>query len=146
MKEISLNISRSNKQSKASAFIPYTDMSSLNGICMEQRAFYRLISGLHSSINIHLCANYLLSEKKDFVSMNGIWGHNLGEFVRRFSSQTTDNEGSNWLRNLYFAYIVELRALAKASHYLRNEMFFTGFEKEDKDVQAAVNDLLTVVE
>lgn len=33
---------------------------SLPGQCVEKRAFYRLISGLHASINIHLSARYLL--------------------------------------------------------------------------------------
>ncbi|CAF87730.1 unnamed protein product, partial [Tetraodon nigroviridis] len=32
----------------------------LEGQCVEKRAFYRLISGLHASINIHLSARYLL--------------------------------------------------------------------------------------
>ena len=27
-------------------------------MCLEKRAFYRIVSGLHSSISIHLCANY----------------------------------------------------------------------------------------
>ena len=31
------------------------------GSCIEKRTFYRAISGLHSSINIHLSAKYLLS-------------------------------------------------------------------------------------
>ena len=31
------------------------------GMCLEKRVFYRAISGLHSSINIHLCSKYLLS-------------------------------------------------------------------------------------
>ena len=30
------------------------------GMCLEKRAFYRIISGLHASINIHLTATYLL--------------------------------------------------------------------------------------
>jgi len=30
-------------------------------MCLEKRAFYRAISGLHTSINIHLSAQYLLS-------------------------------------------------------------------------------------
>lgn len=30
------------------------------GLCVEKRAFYRLISGLHASINVHLSARYLL--------------------------------------------------------------------------------------
>ena len=29
-----------------------------NKMCLEGRTFYRLISGLHSSISIHLCAQY----------------------------------------------------------------------------------------
>lgn len=33
------------------------------GLCLEKRVFYRLISGLHSSINIHLCAEYLQDGK-----------------------------------------------------------------------------------
>lgn len=56
-----------------------------NGLCMEQRAFYRLISGMHTSINIHLSANYLQSEPTDFVTPTGIWGRNLKEFNSRFA-------------------------------------------------------------
>lgn len=81
-----------------------------------------------------------------FVSPTGVWGTNMGEFERRFSPQTTDNEGQHWLRNLYFAYLVELRALAKAAPYLRNEEYFTGREKEDREVRVAVKDLLNVIE
>lgn len=33
---------------------------STTGLCLEKRVFYKLISGLHASINLHLCANYLL--------------------------------------------------------------------------------------
>lgn len=54
---------------------------------MEQRAFYRLISGLHTSINIHLSSDYLLSEAKDFMSPAGVWGRNIEEFNRRYVVQ-----------------------------------------------------------
>lgn len=127
-------------------YIPYRDMASVNGICTEHRVFYRLISGLHSSINIHLSANYLLSEKSDFLSKTGVWGPNLDEFVSRFSPSTTEDEGQYWLRNLYFLYIVELRALAKAASYLRNENYFTGDDEHDAEVKMAIKDLLNVVE
>ncbi|XP_035795439.1 ero1-like protein [Anopheles albimanus] len=135
------------KKSAYSAMIPYQDMAR-NEVCLEHRVFYRMISGLHSSINIHLCANYLLSEKGSlgFVAPTGLWGPNMEEFERRFSPHMTDNEGSHWLRNLYFAYLVELRALAKAAPYLRNEEYFTGLEKDDREVKMAVKDLLTVIE
>jgi len=29
------------------------------GMCLEKRVFFRVISGLHTSINTHLCALYL---------------------------------------------------------------------------------------
>lgn len=129
-----------------SPFIPYKD---LNGVCLEERVFYRMVSGLHSSINIHLCANYLLSEKTShsaFAPPTGVWGPNIEEFKTRFSPEKTDNEGSTWLRNLYFAYIIELRALAKIAPYLRNEEYYTGFEQDDKEVQMAIRDLLNVIQ
>lgn len=134
----------------SNVLLPFIEMAAGNGVCLEQRAFYRMVSGLHSSINIHLCANYLLSESRPAIGFtdptNGVWGTNLHEFERRFSPQTTDGEGPHWLRNLYFAYLVELRALAKVAPYLRSERFFTGNEQEDKEVRDAVNAFLSVVE
>jgi ERO1-like protein alpha len=122
----------------------------LDETCLEERVFYRMVSGLHASINIHLSANYLLPEKNSplasISSPNGNWGPNLNEFVNRFSPEVTGAEGQKWLRNLYFAFLVELRAIAKVAPYLRSEDFFTGIEKTDKEVQLAVNDLLNVIE
>lgn len=137
---------RANNQKTYLPYIPYRDMTSVNGICTEHRVFYRLVSGLHSSINVHLSANYLLSERSDFLSQSGVWGPNLDEFVQRFSPATTDDEGQYWLRNLYFLYIVELRALAKAASYLRHERYFTGDADQDAEVKAAIKDLLNVIE
>lgn len=119
----------------------------LNAMCIEQRTFYRAISGLHSSINIHLASNYLLSESGSFMSApNGVWGRNIDEFRNRFSAETTDGEGPNWLKNLYFVYLLELRALAKAAPYLRQEQYFTGVEDEDAAVRLAVADILRIIE
>lgn len=61
------------------------------------------------------------------TSSNGVWGPNMEEFKRRFAAETTNDQGPNWLRNLYFVYLLELRALVKASPYLRKEEYFTGF-------------------
>lgn len=118
----------------------------LNNLCMEQRAFYRLLSGLHSSINIHLCSNHLLSEGGGFMDPHGVWGRHVEEFLRRFSPETTKGEGPNWLKNLYFIYLLELRALSKAAPYLREELFFTGSEEEDDSVKDAVHDILNIIE
>ncbi|XP_047558317.1 ERO1-like protein beta isoform X4 [Lutra lutra] len=81
----------------------------LEGLCLEKRVFYKLISGLHASINLHLCANYLLEETWGKPS----WGPNMKEFKRRFDPVETKGEGPRRLKNLYFLYLIELRALSK---------------------------------
>lgn len=118
----------------------------LNNLCVEQRAFYRLLSGLHTSINTHLCAYYLLSEGGGFMGAETVWGRNVDEFTQRFSPETTNGEGPSWLKNLYFIYLLELRALAKAAPYLQKEQFFTGNREEDETVQEAVKDILNIIE
>lgn len=130
----------------SSASQPFITQSTYSSMCMEQRAFYRLLSGMHTSINIHLSASYLKSDPSDFVAPSGVWGRNLGEFKQRFSAETTHGEGLHWLQNLYFVYLVEMRALAKAATYLRNEKYYTGVPAEDAEVHGAVRDLLNVIE
>ena len=72
------------------------------------------------------------------------WGPNLREFQKRFDPEKTNGQGPQRLRNLYFLYLLELRALAKAAPYLEKFDFFTG-KKEDEDVGLAVQDILRVV-
>ncbi|XP_064079744.1 ero1-like protein isoform X3 [Macrobrachium nipponense] len=132
---------------------PYADFSSigandfLKDMCLEKRTFYRAVSGLHSSINIHLCAQYLLSDKEGFTdSSEGVWGPNIEEFQRRFDPELTGGEGPLRLKNLYFVYLLEMKALAKAAPYLESLEFYTGNEEEDIDVRKAVMDLLNVIQ
>ncbi|XP_074480432.1 ERO1-like protein alpha [Sebastes fasciatus] len=106
-----------------------TFYSWLEGQCVEKRAFYRLISGLHASINIHLSARYLLDDSW----FQKKWGHNVSEFRQRFDSEQTDGEGPKRLRNLYFLFLIELRALAKALPFFQQPSvhLFTGRPEED---------------
>ncbi|XP_078090050.1 ERO1-like protein alpha [Mustelus asterias] len=96
----------------------------LQGLCLEKRSFYRAISGLHASISIHLSARYLLRdtwfEKK--------WGHNITEFKLRFDTGITSGEGPRRLRNLFFLYLIELRALSKVLPFFERSTFqlYTG--------------------
>lgn len=55
---------------------------SFDDVCYEERVFYRAISGLHSSINIHLCSSYHY--------MDGTFTYNKQEFIKRF-------EGESWV-------------------------------------------------
>ncbi|KAK0555561.1 endoplasmic oxidoreductin-1 [Tilletia horrida] len=70
--------------------------------CLEKRVFYRIISGLHASISIHVCADYL--DQK-----TGEWAPNLECFVTRIAQHPER------LQNVYFNYVLLLRALARLS-------------------------------
>nr|XP_019809206.1 PREDICTED: ERO1-like protein beta [Bos indicus] len=105
----------------------------LEGLCLEKRVFYKLISGLHASINLHLCANYLLEETWGKPS----WGPNMKEFKRRFDPVETKGEGPRRLKNLYFLYLIELRALSKVAPYFERSIvdLYTGNVQEDADTK-----------
>uniref|UniRef100_H2XLV5 Uncharacterized protein n=1 Tax=Ciona intestinalis TaxID=7719 RepID=H2XLV5_CIOIN len=108
------------------------------GMCLEKRVFYRVISGLHTSINTHLSAKYL------FEGNIVIWEANLAEFQRRFDKDVTKGEGTARLKNLYFIYLLELRALSKAAEYFNrgNVVLFTGRDKEDVKTKEMLTQLL----
>ena len=73
------------------------------------------------------------------------WGMNVDEFQSRFDPERTNGEGPKRLRNLYFLYLLELRAIAKAAPYLEHKLFYTGNTTEDAEVNAAVHDLIRQV-
>uniref|UniRef100_A0A4W5LFH4 ERO1-like protein alpha n=1 Tax=Hucho hucho TaxID=62062 RepID=A0A4W5LFH4_9TELE len=114
----------------------------LPGQCVEKRAFFRLVSGLHSSINIHLSARYLLDDNW----FQKKWGHNVSEFQQRFDTQLTNGEGPKRLRNLYFLYLIELRALAKVLPLLQRPSFqlYTGQPTQDQQHKRLLLELLQV--
>lgn len=103
-----------------------------NSTCPEARVFYRLISGMHTSISAHLSNEWLLDEEA------GIWGPNLEEFQRRLGTP----EARSRLQNLYFAYLFTLRAVLKVAPLLRHYQYETGFQEEDQRTQELVRQLL----
>uniref|UniRef100_A0A3Q2P701 ERO1-like protein alpha n=1 Tax=Fundulus heteroclitus TaxID=8078 RepID=A0A3Q2P701_FUNHE len=119
----------------------YQAGSGSEGQCVEKRAFYRLISGLHASINVHLSAQYFLDGEAWYQRK---WGHNISEFRRRFDSDLTAGEGPKRLRNLYFLYLIELRALAKVLPFFKQSSFqlYTGRPEEDHKHKELLLDIL----
>lgn len=98
-------------------------------LCYEERLFYEAISGLHSSINIHLCAEY------PSMALIGNFEPNLEEFLARF-------EGHNdYLENLYTLYLLELRALTKSKQCLMKRVSWP-----ESSTREAVEDLLSVTD
>jgi ERO1-like protein alpha len=121
----------------------------LKNMCIEKRAFYRAVSGLHTSINLHLCAGFLMTEKAQSLaalsSDRVVWGPNLEEFRRRFDPELTEGYGPQRLKNLYFLYLLELRAFVKATPYLVKREFYTGIAEDDEATKYAIQEFLRVL-
>ncbi|CAN8075760.1 unnamed protein product [Agarophyton chilense] len=86
--------------------------------CKEERMFYRLISGLHASISMHIARRYL----------NGnTWGRNISIYKQRLRPYPER------ISNLNVVYAVAMRALAKASTSLSPDYsdYVTGNEEND---------------
>ena len=112
----------------------YLTPETARGMCREKRAFYKLVSGLHSSISVHLCTNYLLEDGD-----NPVWGKNFKEFQKRFSPETTSNEGPERVKNIYFLYLVELRAISKVTKILQD----LELENEAKELLESISQSVT---
>lgn len=79
-------------------------------VCIEQRLFYRLLSGMHSSVSTHLCYSYL-------DTTTGVWGPNVDCFMSRVGNHPER------LSNLYFNYALVSRAVAKLRNYIDDIQF-----------------------
>lgn len=108
---------------------------------MEKRVFYRLISGLHTAITISIAAYNYKPPVHGFG--DGTWYKNIEMFKGRFGTKWSW-EGPQRLKNLYFVYLLELRALIKAAPYLKNELFYTGNEQEDQETRLMIENLIEV--
>ncbi|KAJ3165070.1 hypothetical protein HDU88_004789 [Geranomyces variabilis] len=102
--------------------------SNYNDQCMEKRVFYKLISGLHSSISTHICDQYL-----DRTS--GTWIRNLTCFANRVGNHP------DRIHSLYFTYTILLRAITKLAPYLENHEvhhFCTGNGRDTQKIEDLV--------
>ncbi|XP_057949825.1 endoplasmic reticulum oxidoreductin-1-like [Malania oleifera] len=98
--------------------------------CQEKKLLYKMISGLHSSISIHIASDYLIDE-----SANS-WGQNLTLMYDRVL-QYPDR-----VKNLYFTFLFVLRAVAKAADFLEQAEFGTGNPDDDLKTQSLMRQLL----
>jgi hypothetical protein len=104
---------------------------SVENMCYEERVLYRLLSGMHAAINIQICYNYYPPED----GVRADWSPNPEKFVQLFK------DFPERLKNLHFAYVVLLRALFKASPYLKDLNLDIGAE-DDFKVKKLVNLLI----
>jgi hypothetical protein len=105
-------------------------------LCQEERVFYRLLSGIHASISVHLCHSWYNHDTEAFEV-------NATEFWRRFSPASTQGQGPSWLKNLYFIYLTVLRAVVKAeSLWETYPLFPTTLEADGLTTRDAVLQLV----
>lgn len=66
-----------------------------------------------------------------------MWGPNIHEFRQRFDTAETKGEGTRRLKNLYFLYLIELRALYKVAPYFERAIvsLYTGNSPEDGETK-----------
>lgn len=99
-------------------------------ICPEKRVLYKLISGLHTSISVHIASDFLLDEAKK------LWGPNLDMLYYRVV------KFPDRVRNLYFTFLFVLRAVTKATDYLEQAEYDTGNPAEDLKTKSLVRQLV----
>lgn len=90
--------------------------------CVEQRLFYRLLSGMQASISAHLCYDYL-------NQTTGKWGPNLPLFMERVGDH------QERLNNLFFNYVLVSRALTKLQGYIQLLSFSSSCPQLDSQVR-----------
>lgn len=93
--------------------------------CIEKRVFYRVMSGMHSSINTHLCWDFL-------NRTTGEWTPNLECYVSRLHTFP------DRISNLYFNYALLTRAITKLGPHLQSYTFCTGDQDQDSATKAKV--------
>jgi ERO1-like protein beta len=101
------------------------DPAALDDECIEQRAFYRIISGMHTSISTHLCYDY-------FNQTTGEWFRNTTCYRQRLHSHPER------LSNLYFNYALVTRAIAKLRKHLEHYTFCSGDTEQDYSTKQKV--------
>lgn len=98
-------------------------------MCHEERLFYRIISGLHTSISTQLTEYY--GEKNNTKPNVELFFEKVGNHPDRMS-------------NLYFAYSVLLRAINRAQNHIQNYTYETGNFKSDIETKRLIDQLYEI--
>ncbi len=104
------------------------DLYPLDDECLEQRAFYRIVSGMHASISTHICWDY-------FNQTTGEWVRNLECYKERL------HKHPERISNLYFNYAILTRAIAKLRKHLESYTFCSGDTEQDFQTKQKVLEL-----
>lgn len=98
-------------------------------MCLEEKIFYKIISGLHSNINMQLSKNYLEIEKNITYFNHSMMAERLLQHKDR-------------VNNLFFLHAVLVNAFYQAKETFRKFDIYTGNKSEDAQTQKIFKDLL----
>ncbi|KIP04225.1 hypothetical protein PHLGIDRAFT_129668 [Phlebiopsis gigantea 11061_1 CR5-6] len=102
--------------------------------CLEQRVYYKIISGMHASISTHICHD-------DFNQTTGKWGPNLQCFINRIASYPER------LEYMYFNAVLLLRAVARIGPYLSAYDYCgTGTHEGDQYTLEKLNNVISIAQ
>jgi ERO1-like protein alpha len=107
------------------------DLLNYDQLCKEEKTFFKIISGLHSNINIHLSKNYLDMNKNISFSNHSM----MVERVLKYPDR---------VNNLFFLYSLLLKAFYKGENLIKNFHIYTGNEKEDNRTLNYLQELYTL--
>jgi hypothetical protein len=108
---------------------------SVDDMCYEERVLYRLLSGMHTAVNVHVALKAKMPKKN--VPGREDWSADPARFVRQYG------EHPERLRNLHFSFVVLLRALRKAAPALQAMDLTLGQDpEEDRRVRLLMRRLL----
>eukprot|EP01061_Rhynchopus_euleeides_P045194 TRINITY_DN8033_c0_g1_i1.p1 TRINITY_DN8033_c0_g1~~TRINITY_DN8033_c0_g1_i1.p1 ORF type:complete len:1092 (+),score=366.09 TRINITY_DN8033_c0_g1_i1:259-3534(+) len=109
------------------------DNTDLSNNCYEERVLYRLLSGMHTSINVHISNSFYPPSRK---RGNTEYLSNPQRFMDQYASKP------EYIQNLHFSFVVVLRALVKAAPILRRVAIDTGDAEEDERTKVLLHRLL----
>ena len=108
---------------------------SVDDMCYEERVLYRLLSGMHTAVNVHVALKAKMPKKN--VPGREDWSADPARFVRQYGAHPER------LRNLHFSFVVLLRALRKAAPALQAMDLTLGQDpEEDRRVRLLMRRLL----
>lgn len=101
------------------------DLYPMDDECLEQRAFYRIISGMHASISTHLCWDYFNQRTGEWVRNATCYNERLHKHPERVS-------------NIYFNYALVTRAITKLRKHLESYTFCSGDADQDYETKQKI--------
>lgn len=106
-------------------------LNSPDQLCREEKTLYKIISGLHANINLHLSKNYLDIQ------------NNLTYYNKSMLSDRVLNHPER-LNNLFFLHSLLYKAFYKAESLIKNYHYYTGNATEDNKTKNLLDDVFEI--